>query len=122
RDWLFSILIDNRSFEVAADADRIQVNDEIHTLEIVRDLGFGARPGAAAQEGPARLKPPIPGLVVSVEVGSGDDVVEGQTVVILEAMKMQMELKAPRSGRVSEVLVRPKQEVSQSQVLLVIGD
>jgi biotin carboxyl carrier protein len=49
----------------------------------------------------------MPGLVVSVEVGPGDVVAERQTLLVIEAMKMQSPLRSPRAGRVGRVLVTP---------------
>ncbi len=121
-NWLFSLILDGRSHQIVSSDGAISVDGEDHMVEVTRDLGAGAPRRGAVAEGPAKLKPPIPGLIVSIEVAVGDEVRQGQTVVILEAMKMQMELKSPRSGHVTEVLAQPKQEVGQAQVLLIIGD
>jgi len=59
---------------------------------------------------------------VQVPVAVGDVVTEGQTVVILESMKMQNELKAPRSGRVEQVLIAQGQTVEKGALLVTIGD
>ena len=122
RDWLHSLLVDGRSYQIAVDGDGLSVNGEDHVVDVTRDLGLGVRIAKPAAEGPVKLKPPIPGLVIAIEVNVGDAVQPGQTVLILEAMKMQMEIKAPRGGHVAEILVQPGQEVNQAQVLLVIGD
>ena len=55
--------------------------------------------------GPAVLVSPMPGVVVKVNVREGDLVEEGDTVAVVEAMKMQNELPAPRSGRVASIHV-----------------
>jgi len=60
----------------------------------------------------------MPGLVIKVEVQEGDAVVGGQGLVIVEAMKMENELKAEGEGRVARVLVAPGQTVEKDQVLV----
>jgi biotin carboxyl carrier protein len=63
----------------------------------------------------------MPGLVVGVPAKVGEPVKMGQGVVILEAMKMENEIRAPRDGVVKAVRVAPGQAVEQGQVLAVIG-
>ncbi len=74
--------------------------------------------GKAAAQGPAALKAPMPGLVVKVEVEEGDEIFPGQGLVIVEAMKMENELKAETHARVKAVKARPGEAVEKDQVLL----
>jgi pyruvate carboxylase subunit B len=60
----------------------------------------------------------MPGLVVRIQVEAGDDVPAGAPVVVLEAMKMENQLKAAGPGRVAVVRVQPGQAVEKGQVLL----
>jgi pyruvate carboxylase subunit B len=71
-------------------------------------------------EGELPIKAPIPGLVVKVQVAAGQQVAEGETLVILEAMKMENELRAPRAGVIHEVKTDPGAQVTLGQVLLTI--
>jgi pyruvate carboxylase subunit B len=68
--------------------------------------------------GPKALRAPMPGLVVKVEAEEGDEVVAGQGLVIVEAMKMENELKSEGEGRVSRILVHPGEAVDKDQVLV----
>jgi biotin carboxyl carrier protein len=72
--------------------------------------------------GPVALRAPMPGLVIKVEAGEGDEVVPGQGLVIVEAMKMENELKSERGGRISRVLVEAGQIVQKDQVLVEFED
>lgn len=72
----------------------------------------------AALMGPAPVRAPMPGMVVKVEVGVGDEVAVGQGVAVVEAMKMENELSAPADGRVSAVRVEPGESVAKDQVLV----
>jgi biotin carboxyl carrier protein len=69
---------------------------------------------------PIRVKAPMPGRIVRVLVGVGDRVTARQPVVVVEAMKMENELRAPNSGVVREVLVVPGAAVESGAVLIVV--
>jgi pyruvate carboxylase subunit B len=73
-----------------------------------------------APMGEAIIKAPMPGLVRGVVVNVGDNVAAKQGVVILEAMKMENELRTPREGIVKEVRVKAGDRVEQGQPLLII--
>jgi acetyl/propionyl-CoA carboxylase alpha subunit len=65
---------------------------------------------------------PVPGTVAAVEVAPGDAVSEGQTLVVLEAMKMEHRIQAESSGVVTAVLVQPGQSVEAHQVVVELGE
>ena len=70
--------------------------------------------------GPQPVRSPMPGKVVKVLVAPGDDVKSGAPVVVVEAMKMENELRATRDGKVREVKVREGQPVEANQILATI--
>jgi len=76
---------------------------------------------AAAASGPAPLMAPMPGLVVRVSVGVGDTVSAGQGLVVVEAMKMENELRASVAGVVTAVLAVPGQAVDKGALLVELG-
>jgi acetyl-CoA carboxylase biotin carboxyl carrier protein len=67
------------------------------------------------------VKAHIAGTVWKVEVAVGDTVSEGQTVVILESMKMEMPVEAPSAGQVTRVVAAPGQAVEEGALLLELG-
>jgi len=77
-----------------------------------------ARTSSARPAGPQPLRAPMPGLVVRVEVHPGDEVIAGQGVLIVEAMKMENELRAPVAARVRAVHVREGVAVEKDAVLV----
>jgi biotin carboxyl carrier protein len=107
RDGTYQILLDGKLYEG-------QVLDERALLMANRKGGIKANTGDVVS--------PMPGLIVEALVSVGDSVQEGQSVVILESMKMQNELKAPRSGRVTTVNASKGQTVDKGAVLVIIGD
>lgn len=66
------------------------------------------------------LSAPMPGLVVGVQVQPGDMVERGQVLVVLESMKMQMQMRAPRDGQVARVAVKPGSQVEKGTLLVQI--
>src|SRR5215831_18436019 len=71
-------------------------------------------------EGRQNLTAPMPGKVVRVLLSVGEDVVAGQGVLVVEAMKMQNEIKSPKSGRVIEMRVSEGDNVNADQVLAIV--
>lgn len=71
-------------------------------------------------EGRQNLVAPMPGKVIRVLVAAGDDVALGQGIVVVEAMKMQNEIKSPKAGRVLEVRVAEGSNVDANQILAVV--
>jgi len=74
----------------------------------------------ADPENPAHLAAPMPGKVVQVVVGAGEQVARGQKLLSIEAMKMETSVNSPMAGRVKEVLVRPGTSVESRDLLLVL--
>jgi biotin carboxyl carrier protein len=74
--------------------------------------------GGARASGPSRLTAPIPGKVVAVKAAAGDEVTAGQSLVVLEAMKMENELAAEQPGRVVAVHVADGETVESGQLLI----
>ena len=78
------------------------------------------RAAAGAEAGPAKILAPMPGKIVRVLVAEGDPVEAGQGILVVEAMKMQNELKAPRAGRVTSVAVKTGDGVNAGTVLATV--
>jgi biotin carboxyl carrier protein len=75
---------------------------------------------SSTADGPARVTSPMPGRVVKVLVQPGDTAASGQPLVVVEAMKMENELRAPRGGVVTEVLVGEGTSIEANTVLIVL--
>ena len=94
-----------------------------HRIEVGQRTGLGRRTrgvGRAHAGGPQRLTAPMPGKVVRVLVKPGDEVQPRQGLVVVEAMKMENELRAAGAGRVREVFVREGQSVEAGTALVVV--
>jgi biotin carboxyl carrier protein len=85
-----------------------------------RRTGRAAADGGTHAQGEAAVVAPMPGRVVRVLVAAGDDVAAKQGLVVVEAMKMENELRSPKAGRVKDVTVTPGTPVDAGRVLVVI--
>ena len=80
-----------------------------------------AKPTAAAATGGKKIMAPLPGTITEVKVSVGQSVKEGDTVIILEAMKMQNNIEAEATGTITSILVEKGDTVMEGATLLTIG-
>ena len=85
-----------------------------------RRTGRAAADSGGAAHGEQKVLAPMPGRVVRVLVAPGDEVERRQPLVVVEAMKMENELRSPKAGRVKDVAVTPGTSVEAGRVLVVI--
>ena len=85
-----------------------------------RRTGHGAADSGSGARGEQAVIAPMPGRVVRVLVGAGDTVSARQPVVVVEAMKMENELRSPKDGRVKEIAVESGASVEAGRILVVI--
>jgi biotin carboxyl carrier protein len=123
---VYSLIIDNQSYEVIVEErdGKYQVLIQGTLYEVIvedeRARRLAAAGGGLRAGGDNAIRSPMPGLIVDVVVSEGDAVAAGQTVVILESMKMQNELKAAADGVVAKVSVKAGENVEQNKELVVI--
>jgi len=122
---VYSVLREGRSFEVRAFAApgglRLEVDGRRFTAEVYDPRDRGQKSAAALATGRQNIAAPMPGKVIRVLVREGDAVEVGQGLVVVEAMKMQNEMKAVRLGTVVEVRVGDGDTVSAGDTLVVLG-
>ncbi len=106
--------------EVLVDGFRFDVEVESERVAALRERARRGR-AASAHSGPLEVHAIIPGRVASVSVVPGDAVTAGQQLLVVEAMKMQNELRAPRDGTISRVGVTPGVTIEVGDLLVVIS-
>ncbi|MCP5100156.1 MAG: acetyl-CoA carboxylase biotin carboxyl carrier protein subunit [Chloroflexi bacterium] len=114
-DWM---IIGELPYELVFDTDMswLRAYSGMHHLDI-RDMeAVVTRP----RSGDGRVKAPIPGLISRILVEPGTEVKVGQPVIVLEAMKMENEIRAPRSGTVTSLHVETGDSVVRNEVLVDI--
>jgi len=119
-----SLLVEGKShavaFEPAPGGYRVHLRDG--AVDVALQEARGGLPAPERRvSGPFRLVSPMPGRVVRGLAAAGTDVTAGQGLVVVEAMKMENELRAPRAGRVAEVAVREGQAVEAGALLVVVA-
>ncbi len=110
-----------RQFRCVLDDDSVLVAGRRFACTESDPRSLQARGGAAGAGGGAKpVKAPMPGRVVRLLVAVGDEVAEGQGLVVIEAMKMQNELRSPKAGRVARVAVAVGDTVASGLVMVVV--
>jgi acetyl-CoA/propionyl-CoA carboxylase, biotin carboxylase, biotin carboxyl carrier protein len=115
REAVRSIEVEGRRFKVRV------LRPEPAFAELARRRRERSRGGGTTAAGRDAVVSPMQGTVLAVEVAEGDEVETGQVICVVEAMKMENEVHAHRSGRVSELSVVPGETVKTGQVICVIG-
>jgi biotin carboxyl carrier protein len=122
-----SILLEGQSFEVRVTQSpdgvlKLQTDLQEFSAEVADPRAWrGRRHGALEVEGRQQVVAPMPGKVVRVLVQAGDKVEAGQGLLVVEAMKMQNEIRSPKSGTVERLHVKEGQPVNAGDALCVVS-
>ena len=124
RPDVLSLRIGNRAFEVKCE----RVAGELHlwvgsrrfAAEVRDPRSLRGRSRASDDRGPKKLTAPMPGKVVRILVGQGTEVEAGAGILVVEAMKMQNEIKSPKNGTVQKILVGEGTAVNAGDVLAIV--
>jgi biotin carboxyl carrier protein len=122
----YSLIINHRSFEVDVDIAeteyRVLVDGRSYHIDLVdeRRRRVGGFQSGFQLEGRQNISVPMAGKVIAVLVNEGDKIEKGQGLVIVEAMKMENEVRSPIQAEVKEVKVKTGQAVEAGELLLVV--
>jgi biotin carboxyl carrier protein len=119
---IYTLLVDNQVYEFrinASNHSEISIGDQVVSSKVV-DRRKRHQKSDATLAGIQAITAPMPGRVVQVLKNIGDEVRSGEGIVVVEAMKMQNELGAPKAGVVKAIKVKVGQTVVASEVLAVI--
>ena len=111
-----------RSYEVAADGQHVYVNGRAIPVTVDDPRAPRARRGRRLDpaSGSGRVAAPMPGRIVKILVAAGDVVTAGQPLLVMEAMKMENEIRAPKAGTVADLRVAEGASVDAHAVLLLL--
>lgn len=120
-----SLIYKGKSFEIrrecSSDGVRIWINGESYPVEVSDPRSLrGRKKRSDLEAGPRKLIAPMPGKVVRVLVGESGEVEAGQGIIVIEAMKMQNEIKSPKKGRVQKIAVQSGASVNAGDLLVVV--
>ena len=122
-DGKLDVRIDNKRVVayVSSDNTKRWVTINGQTLVLTKSSGAGRR-GHAGHHTAGELTAPMPGQVRAVNVSEGDAVAKGQTLLVLEAMKMEIRIHAAQDGIVKKLFVKQGQTVEREQILIEVEE
>lgn len=123
---LYSIITEDQSLEAVIEEQEkhrvdVQLGGRMYEVDVLDERALlmeQRREGMATTSG--EVHSPMPGLIVEVTIEVGQDVAKGDTIIILESMKMQNELKSPIDGRVTEIHCNAGDKVDKNQLLVIV--
>jgi pyruvate carboxylase subunit B len=121
-DGSYTVNVNGKAYSVVLGSGSATVNGKNYNFDIKEGADAGAAaPAAAGGAGGAKVEAPMPGAVIKVIANVGDSVAEGDTIVIIEAMKMEVEVKAPSAGTVNSISVSAGDQLTAGQEIATIG-
>jgi pyruvate carboxylase subunit B len=117
----YTVTVNDKEYAVAIDGDQAVVNGKTYQIDVQEGLKDGSAPAKTAGGGGDPVSAPMPGAVLRIEVSAGDSVAEGDVILVLEAMKMEVEVKAPRAGTISEVHVATGEQTAAGSTLVTLS-
>ncbi len=117
----YAVTVNGKTYNVELGAGSATVNGKSYTVDVNEAGAASAAPAAATGGAKTDITAQMPGAIIRVDVGVGDVVAEGDVVLVMEAMKMEVEVKAPASGTVSAVAVSVGDQVQSGAALVSLG-
>ena len=117
-----SLLIDGERVTAYVSSDNTKRWVTINGRTYLLTKQTGSRKSGGKHDHSGELTAPMPGQVRAVNVSEGDAVTKGQTLMVLEAMKMEMKIQAPSDGMVSKLFVKQGETVEREQMLIEVVD
>ena len=125
---VYSLILNGKSYEAFLNQTKagteVMLQGQRYIVEIEDERTRRLREVSGAlkiQSGEIQLKAPMPGLIISIPIEEGQEVGKGETLIVLESMKMQNELKAPREAEVTGIRVKTGDNVDQNQILILLS-
>jgi biotin carboxyl carrier protein len=121
------VMINNRVIPVQVDRrtdglpERVYLNGVSYPLSIDKVESTRFKPPASTKQASGQVRADLPGQVTSLFVSVGDEVEKGQPLGILEAMKMENEILAPRNGKIKQITAVPGKAIMKGDLILEIG-
>jgi biotin carboxyl carrier protein len=106
--------IDTQTYHIKINGDLVEFNLSRPVDDVIKKIGLSNQQQQAANS----LKAPMPGLILEICVKEGDEVKKDQSLIILEAMKMENVLAAPIDGKIKEIKVSPQETVEKNSLLI----
>lgn len=105
---------DNRLYSISLNPNTYQIKILTPLDQLIAELGFSLGNSKKLND----IKAPMPGIIIDIEVNKGDEVQEGDTLFILEAMKMENAITSPKDGKIKEIFVNTGETVEKNKLLI----
>ena len=115
----YTVKVNGKNYAVKLDGDKATVNGKTYDINVKEGIESSLA-STSSGEG-EEVKAGVPGNVLRIEAPEGTEVAEGDVLLVLEAMKMEIEVKSPKAGTVQSVLVSQGEKVVNGQALVVLG-
>ena len=115
----YTVTVNGKKYAVKLDGSKATVNGKTYDIGVKAGVEEQAKTQSSGEG--QEVKAALPGNVLRVEVSEGDEVAEGDVLLVIEAMKMETEIKSPVSGKISSVEVAQGDQIKTGQVLVVVG-
>ena len=115
----YTVKVNGKNYAVKLDGDKATVNGKTYDINVKE--GIDSAPAAASSGDGEAVKAGVPGNVLRIEATEGTEVSEGDVLLVLEAMKMEIEVKSPKAGTVQSVLVSQGDKVVNEQELVLLS-
>ena len=114
----YTVSVNNKKFAVRIEGNKAVVNGKTYDISVKN--GIEAREGVNSSDA-VPIKAALPGAVLKINISEGDMIEEGDVLLVLEAMKMETEIKSPKSGKIASVEVNVGEQVKNGQVLVTLA-
>jgi len=114
----YTVSVNNKKYSVRIEGSKAVVNGKSYDINVKE--GVEAKAGVASSDA-TPIKAALPGAVLKINVAEGDNIEEGDVLLVLEAMKMETEIKSPKAGVVASVDVSVGDQVKNGQVMVTLG-
>lgn len=120
----YTVVVNGKEYSVVLNGGEATVNGKKYSVDVqegVRETRkMAAEPIKGAPEEAVSVKAPLPGVVVRIIAGEGDSINDGDTILVMEAMKMETEIKSPATGKITSITVGVGEKVQAGHILALI--
>ena len=114
----YTVKVNGKNYAVKLEGDKATVNGKSYDVNVKAGIETKASSGAGEGE---EVKAALPGNVLRIEVSEGDEVAEGDVLLVVEAMKMETEVKSPKAGTVKSIEVAQGDKIVTGQTMVILG-
>ncbi len=116
-----TVTVNGKDYSIKMDGNKAIVNGKSYDVSIVEGMKESSSASSSSSDGSlTEVKAPLPGAILKVIAREGDEVAEGDVLILMEAMKMETEVKAPKAGKVDSVRVDVGATIQPGQLLVTL--